>query len=94
MDLSNYVPVTGAVANAVLEKANIEPDVLNINSDNTFTAVFNDIPMSEAQNLVNNADKVIEIALPEPLDYDQPNVEPNIKSEVTFGFLAQPAIEV
>lgn len=92
MNLSKYVTVTSAIASEVLEKADVTPSTLLSNRNDTFTAIFNDIPMSEAGDMVSNADNTIRVEMPEPLEYDQPTVEPTLKSEVTFGFVAEPSI--
>ncbi|MEM9954045.1 MAG: hypothetical protein AAF846_20715 [Chloroflexota bacterium] len=93
MNFDNYVAITEATANEILQRADVNPSTLYSNGNGTFTAVFNDQPMLKARALVESADPNIKIELPEPFEYDQPVVEPNLKSEVTFGFIAEPILE-
>jgi len=94
MNFEKYERITEATANAVLDRAGVTPDLLHSNADNTFTAVFNDEPMLEAQKLLKNADKAIQVLMPEPLESDEPMVTPNMTSEVRFGFIVVPDIDL
>lgn len=90
MNFKTYEAITEADALAILEKAGVTPDIFRSNTDNTFTAVFNDETMLDAQKLLKNADNAIQVLMPEPLESDQPMVTPNMTSEVRFGFIATP----
>lgn len=94
MNNTKYADVTEAIASAILERERVYPTYLHSNPDNSFTAVFDDVPAPSVRSDIEKADKTITVLEPETLENRQPNVEAGINATVRFAFTEMPKIDL
>ncbi|MEM9954044.1 MAG: hypothetical protein AAF846_20710 [Chloroflexota bacterium] len=89
-----YTHVSESVASAILEREEIHPTYLYSNSDNSFTAIFDNVPAPTMRQQISVSDPTITVLEPMPLDNRQPNVEVNIAATVRFAFTEYPQVDM
>ncbi|MGB7341455.1 MAG: hypothetical protein WBC91_21340 [Phototrophicaceae bacterium] len=94
MDNTQYAQVTEAIAGAILERERVRPTFLQSNPDNSFTAIFDDVPAPSVRADIAKADKTIVVLEPETIENRQPNVEVGINATVRFAFTEMPKIDL
>ncbi len=94
MENTKFVRVSEAVTNAILERKQVRPVFLHRNSDNSFTAVFDDKLEPGVREDIEESDKTIVVLEDKPVEAQQPVVQSSATATVRFAFTSQPEVDL
>lgn len=90
MDKNQFAHVSESIANAILEREQVHPVFLHRNSDNSFTATFDEVPAPSVRQNLEDSDDMIVVLDVETVEARQPD-KPYNPSNIRFAFVAQPS---